>query len=60
MNTKLPKRESWENNLIDGMTADQFEPNGNLTVAQAIKLAAALRQMDKNGEITLKNGTDVW
>ena len=28
MNTKLPKRESWENNLIDGMTANQFEPNG--------------------------------
>lgn len=53
-------KEAWENDLIDGMTADTFDPNGNLTVAQAIKLAAALHQRDKSGKVTLTNGDDVW
>lgn len=53
-------KEAWENDLIDGMTATSFEPNSSLTVAQAIKLAAALHQMDKNGKVTLENGADVW
>ena len=53
-------KEAWQNDLIDGMTADKFDPNGNLTVAQAIKLAAALHQMEKSGKVTLKNGDDIW
>ncbi len=53
-------KEAWENDLIDGMTADRFEPNSSLTVAQAIKLAAALHQMYNDGEVTLANGWPNW
>jgi len=48
---------AYKNDLINGVTATQFKPNSNLTVAQAIKLAAALHQMDNDGEVTLKNGS---
>ena len=51
---------AWEENLIDGMTVNTFEPDGTLTVAQAIKLAAVLYQRDNTGSVTLRNGTDVW
>jgi hypothetical protein len=53
-------KQAYENGLIDGMTATTFDPNGKLTIAQAIKLAAALHQLEKNGKVTLKNGSDVW
>ena len=53
-------KEAWENDLIDGMSADRFDPNGNLTVAQAIKLAAALHQMYFDGKVTLENGIGNW
>ena len=53
-------KQAYENDLIDGMTATTFEPDGSLTVAQAIKLAAALHQMDNNGKVTLKNGKEIW
>lgn len=53
-------KEAWEKDLIDGMTADRFDPNGSLTVAQAIKLAASLHQMYHKGEVTLTNGASNW
>ena len=53
-------RLAWEKGLIDGMTADQFDPNGTLTIAQAIKLAAALHQMDNDGWVSLENGAPYW
>ena len=43
-----------KNGLIDGVNAAHFEPDGSLTVAQAIKLAAALHQRIENGTVTLK------
>ena len=43
--------------LINGMTPDTFEPNGKLTLAQAVKLAACMYQKYADGEITLANGT---
>lgn len=49
-------RSAWENDLINGVSAYKFEPDGQLTVAQAIKLAAALHQMQTSGSVTLKNG----
>lgn len=51
---------AWENGLIDGVTADKYKPDGSLTVAQAIKLAAALHQMMHQGYVTLENGTANW
>ena len=49
-------RGAWENGLIDGVTAYEFKPDNQLTVAQAIKLAAALHQMQTSGSVTLTNG----
>ena len=53
-------REVWSNGLIDGVTATEFKPDNQLTVAQAIKLAAALHQMQKTGSVTLTNGSPNW
>ena len=53
-------KAAWENGLIDGVTANEFKPNATLTVAQAIKLAAALHQLDRTGEVSLKNGGANW
>lgn len=54
-------KNAYQNDLIDGVSATQFKPTSNLTVAQAIKLAAALHQMDNDGKVTLVNGTgNTW
>lgn len=39
-----------ENDLINGVTGTEFRPDENMTVAQAIKLAAALHQMNMRGK----------
>lgn len=53
-------QNAWEAGLIDGVTATKFKPDDTLTVAQAIKLAAALYQMEHEGEVTLRNGSVNW
>ena len=42
------------------MTARYFKPDSTLTVAQAIKLAAALHQKQSVGFVTLQNGGTHW
>ena len=51
---------AWEKNLIDGVTLYEFRPDTALTVAQAIKLSAALHQTNETGKVTLKNGAGAW
>lgn len=51
---------AWENGLIDGISSTEYRPEETLTVAQAIKLSAALHQKMTNGKVTLANGTDFW
>ena len=51
---------AWQEDLIDGVTADKYQPDGSLTVAQAIKLASALHEMLNRGYVTLENGTANW
>ena len=51
---------AWDEGLINGVTAEQFQPDGSLTVAQAIKLASALHQLEARGRVTLENGTVNW
>ena len=46
-----------EKGLINGKTTTTYEPNSNLTTAEAIKLAACLHQMHSKGSITLENST---
>ncbi len=53
-------KDAYQNDLIDGMTPTLYKPYDNLTVAQAIKLAAALHQMDNLGKVTLTNGAPYW
>ncbi|MCL2342285.1 MAG: S-layer homology domain-containing protein [Firmicutes bacterium] len=46
--------------IIDGMTDSTFVPQGNLTYAEAVKLAAVLNEIYYDGSVTLSNGADVW
>lgn len=51
---------AYQNRLIDGKTGTEYKPNDSLTVAEAIKLAAALHQLQNTGKVSLKNGTSNW
>lgn len=53
-------KDAWSNGLINGVTENTFMPESSLTVAQAIKLAAALHQMLCYGDVSLVNGSDYW
>ena len=55
-----PVKSAWQNDLIDGVTARYFKPERSLTVAQAVKLAAALHQKQSVGFVTLQNGGAHW
>ena len=44
--------------LVNGMTPTTYEPKGNLTLAQAVKLAACLHQLRLDGAVTLQNAAD--
>ena len=46
---------AWRRGLINGMTKDTYAPQGSLTLAQAVKLAACLCQLDREGAVTLTN-----
>lgn len=48
---------AWKNKLISGASETLYKPNNTLTVAETIKLSAALHQLQKNGQVTLTNGT---
>ncbi|MGI6028553.1 MAG: S-layer homology domain-containing protein [Candidatus Heteroscillospira sp.] len=43
--------------LLNGMTQTSFEPEGTITAAQVIKLAACTHQRYYSGEVTLENGS---
>ncbi len=43
--------------LVAGMTSHSYEPNGPLTLAQTVKLAACLRERYYTGGVTLENST---
>lgn len=52
---------AYERGLVNGMTAATYVPAGELTAAQAIKLAACMHQLYYNGSVTLKNsGEGDW
>jgi|GEM_PF-2786633 len=46
--------------LIDGINATTFKPDGNLTMVQAVKLAACMHQLYTTGKVTLTNGSPLW
>ena len=52
---------AYDRGLVSGMTATTFEPQGTLTGAQAVKLAACMHQLYYDGAVTLKNSdTGPW
>ena len=54
-------KEAYEYDLINGKDSRHFDPNGNLTVAEAIKLAACLNSIYYNGSINISTtGAAVW
>lgn len=46
-----------ERGLINGKTAATYEPYSELTVAEAVKLAACLSQLKADGAVTLQNSS---
>ena len=53
-------KTAYDSGLINGVTPTNFEPNSNMTYAQAVKLAACMNQLYLNGEVTLTNGSPNW
>ena len=53
-------KSAWENDLIDGKNEYYYMPDDTLTVAEAIKLAAALHQLYYEGQVLLTNGSPNW
>ena len=46
--------------LINGRSSTVYAPDDNLSVAEAIKLAACMHQLYNTGSITLKNDSTTW
>ena len=53
---------AWRRGLVNGMDATHYAPRDNMTLAQAVKLAACMHQLWHDGEVTLENagGNDPW
>lgn len=45
---------AYERGLVNGMTERSFAPQGSLTVAQALKLAACMHQLYHSGQVLLQ------
>jgi len=53
--------KSYERGLVNGMTATTFEPRGELSIAQTLKLAACMHQLYHEGKVSLQNSpTQPW
>lgn len=50
------------NKLVNGRSATAYEPEANLSIAEAIKLAACMHQLHHQGSVSLQNHTDpvIW
>ena len=51
---------AYQSGLINGKTADTFEPEANITFAEVIKLAACMHQLYHDGEVSLEVGAVDW
>ena len=49
--------KAYETGLINGKTPTTFEPDQNMTYAEAVKLAACMNQRYTAGSVTLENGS---
>lgn len=54
-------KEAYELDLINGKSATRFDPNGNLTLGEAVKLAACLHSIYYQGAVEIDlSGADAW
>ena len=53
-------RLAYATGLITGTSADSFAPTAQMTYAQAVTLAARMRQLYTDGTVTLQNGSPKW
>ena len=52
---------AYNRGLVNGMTATTFEPRGQLTIAQTLKLAACMHQLYYEGAVAIENSsTQPW
>ncbi len=49
-----------KNGLINGKSETQYSPDDNMTYAEAVKLACAIHQLDRDGKVTIPNGSMWW
>ena len=53
--------KAYSRGLVNGMTADTYAPRGELSISQAIKLAACMNQLYTEGKVSLENSpTQPW
>ncbi len=53
--------KAYERGLVNGMTATTYEPQGQLSIAQAVKLAACMHELYYTGSVSLTNNSGaVW
>lgn len=53
-------KTAYEMGLVNGRTETLFAPKGNMTYAEAIKLAACMHQLYTAGSVTLAPGSGKW
>lgn len=46
--------------LVNGRSLTLYAPEDNLSIAEAIKLAACMHQLYRNGSVTLANDPSIW
>lgn len=49
-----------KNGLINGKSENLYNPGDNMTYAEAVKLACAIHQLDRDGKVTIPNGSTWW
>ena len=49
-------KNAYETGLINGRSNTTYDPSGNMTYAEAVKLAACMHQLYTTGAVTLGNG----
>ncbi len=51
---------AYNKGIVNGKGENRYAPEDNMTYAEAIKIACTIYQLYYDGEVTLKNGSDVW
>ena len=53
-------KTAFEKGLVNGKTVSLFCPDDYMTYAEAVKLACAIYQLDRDGKVSIPNGSLFW